>query len=110
MADVVRRMKAKSLRVQRTDTPVTAYVVSFQDRDPVLAQKGARALTAAWMRANVETGSSVIDVLDPASYPESPAWPNRSVIGFIGLLAGSVTGLAIAGFGRRSAHPAGLAG
>jgi hypothetical protein len=101
MGDVVRRMKAKSLRVQMVDGPVSAYVVSFQDGDPVMAQRGARALVAASMRANVESGSSVIEVLDPPSYPGSASYPNRMTMGIVGLIGGLVVGLVGARFRRR---------
>jgi capsular polysaccharide biosynthesis protein len=106
MADVVRRMKAKRLRVQMVDAPVTAYVISFQDGDPVMAQRGTRALVAAWMRANVETGSSVIEVLDPASFPGSPSYPNRGLMVAMGLVVGLVGGLVMARFGK--SRPGGL--
>ena len=65
-----------------------AFSVGFLATDPAVARAVTRELT----QAIIDESGGQLSVLDSASLPEMPLYPNRKVIAFIGLLAGTLLG------------------
>jgi hypothetical protein len=92
--DVARRMR-ESISVatnlpQRLTGAKGAFIVSFTYPDRWKAQHATRDLVARF------TGvpQSPTEVLDPASLPQSPGFPNRPAIAMLGTIVGIVLGVA----------------
>jgi hypothetical protein len=99
-----------------------AFVISFQDRDRIRAQAVVRELVTQFVEGHITEArarqtpdkdvqlavglmtSPSLEVLDPATLPESPVFPNRLVIGAVGLPAGLIAGVFV--LRRRRAVPA----
>lgn len=77
-----------------------AVVVSVPGEDPSTAQQINSELITLALRSDF---AKRIDVLDPATYPASPAFPNRPIISLLGLAAGILLGAATSRF--RTAAP-----
>jgi uncharacterized protein involved in exopolysaccharide biosynthesis len=111
IADVIRTMRERDVRLVMT--PPTVFQISFTYEDPLIAQAVVRefvtkATEAAFMdeRSRAAEGGDVklmadrkmgelVEVLDPASLPATPVWPNRLVIALLGLGSGLLFGIAI---------------
>jgi uncharacterized protein involved in exopolysaccharide biosynthesis len=79
----------------------SAFTVSFVSPDAVQAQRITRDLTALLIEENSHTASSMpgvltLGVLDPASVPDGPIYPNRLNIVVLGLVAGVLVAGAVA--------------
>ncbi|MEO8367706.1 MAG: hypothetical protein ABI806_00710 [Candidatus Solibacter sp.] len=93
---VTRKVRNQRIRVQvaAVNGGMTAYVVSFQYPDRFTAQRVTKDLVGQFV------GQAKTEVLDPASEPQTPSWPNRLTIPLMGVIAGALLGLA-AGYLRR---------
>lgn len=106
---VVDKMLDRDVRIE--PVPPSGFRISFTYGDPLIAQAVVRALvtrtvegyvTEARYRATTEGGEfkrmeefrvgEIVEVLDPASLPQAPIYPNRLVIAAIGLTAGLLLG------------------
>jgi uncharacterized protein involved in exopolysaccharide biosynthesis len=102
---VVENMR-KALRFQLMQTQgggVPAFTISFEYPDKFKAQAVVRELVASFFTQNRlergDEGSSaaeILKVLDPASLPQRPFFPNRLMMVAAGLLGGAVLGLLVA--------------
>jgi hypothetical protein len=90
MPKVVEKMRA-AIRAQNLPQQ-SALLVSFMYPDRYLAQAVTRELVARL------TGTLPAEVLDPASMPQKPNSPNRSLMAAVGLFAGTLLGLAASRF------------
>jgi len=94
MNDVVRKMRNERIRVQtvqlQQSTMGSAFVISFRYPDRWQAQRVTRDLMARFMGA----AQPATEVLDPASDPQAPSYPNRTMIALFGTVAGILLGLA----------------
>jgi uncharacterized protein involved in exopolysaccharide biosynthesis len=61
-----------------------AFAISFRYEEPAKAQAVVRELVARLAETNV-TAPETMTVLDPASFPQAPAGPNRLVLALLGL-------------------------
>ena len=80
-----------------------AFSISTTNPDPKLAQAMNRELIGKFTEQNVEVQrggdrrmGENLEVLDPASLPARPIFPNRAQFAFAGLCAGLVAGLTVA--------------
>jgi uncharacterized protein involved in exopolysaccharide biosynthesis len=91
LEDVIDTMRNRDLHIVRLAgrTGVEAVQVAFQGSTPREAQAVTRALTAQMLRVNPGAG---LEMLDPASLPLKPFWPNRLAITFLGVMGGLVAG------------------
>jgi uncharacterized protein involved in exopolysaccharide biosynthesis len=117
MEDVVRNMLARDLRIialnpgSGSSGAVSAFTISFSYSDRYKAQAVVREFVTAFTeqnvlraRANASQMSATLrdihmhkagenlEVLDPASFPEAPASPNRPIIALLGLAVGLLLG------------------
>jgi uncharacterized protein involved in exopolysaccharide biosynthesis len=109
MEDIVDDMRRRDLRIAPTETTefagsshLTSFQISFEYADRDKAQAVVRELVTEFTERIVEVervllrdnmpGSLKLEVVDPATLPESPVFPNRPAIAAIGLLAGVVLG------------------
>lgn len=90
MPKVVEKMRA-AIRAQNLPHQ-SALLVSFMYPDRYKAQAVTRDLVARI------TGTMPAEVLDPASMPQAPSSPNRSLMAAVGLFAGTLLGLAASRF------------
>ena len=88
----------RNLRVQVLNPG--AVLISFQDANREQAQAVVRDIVAHVIETNLRRGATVMEVLDPASLPDKPIWPNRAVLAGLGLLAGALLGAAWQVHGR----------
>ncbi len=90
MNDVVRKMR-ESIRVQRVPAGLVgdAFQISFQYPDRFRAQQATLDLVARFTGAP----QSTTEILDPASDPGAPVFPNRAVIALFGTIAGLAASL-----------------
>ena len=88
MEDVIAHLKRNLLVLISTGRGNTAFKVRFTDTDPVKAQKVTAAIMAGFAKQLPGT-----NVIDPASLPTRPGYPNREVIVAIGLAGGLALGL-----------------
>src|ERR1035437_740558 len=126
--EAVRQMSDHDLRIEALrDAPFggrpTAFLIAFEYSDPKkglacvravvskfvegtfpLEQYGTSAARDAPGRWNVP--DAYLEVLDPASMPETPISPDRVTISAAGGLAGLLLGIAIARARRRAPHSA----
>jgi uncharacterized protein involved in exopolysaccharide biosynthesis len=103
LEDVVENMRNKALRIQVAPVQnggVLAFVISCEYPDKLKAQAVVRELVSRFCEQNVVTqiahgpsGPENLGVLDPASLPQRPLFPNRPMIVTVGLLGGAVLGL-----------------
>jgi uncharacterized protein involved in exopolysaccharide biosynthesis len=102
LANVVGNMRrALSIKpAQSSRGRVTAFVISCEYPDRFKAQSVVRELVVEFIEQNVTTqrnqtpaAAATLQVLDPASLPERPCWPNRPMMISVGLLGGAVLGL-----------------
>jgi capsular polysaccharide biosynthesis protein len=99
--ELVRRMKSRDLRVSvlkpvRERVPGTALAVSFRYGDRYKAQAVVRQVVTRMLEENlaqVGRHPANLQVLDPASLPQSPAEPNRLAILTLGLGLGLAGGI-----------------
>lgn len=97
LEDVIDRMQ-RNIQVlpisSAGSTTIPAFAVQFNYADPLLAQKATNDLTSKFIEGNLRqpSGSMTLEVLDPASRPENPVFPNKPVIAFAGLLGGLALG------------------
>ncbi len=110
MEDIVREMRERAVRIEPTVVPgLTGLApgasrrISFEYADRYKAQAVVREFVTKFIEqnANLEresasTSAIVIEVLGPASLPESAVYPNRLAFAASGLIGGVLLGLAIA--------------
>ena len=97
MNDAARKMR-DSIRVQKVQAGLfaDAFMISFRYPDRFQAQQATRDLVARFTGAP----QSTTEILDPASDPSAPAFPNRALIALLGTIAGILLGLAASRFRR----------
>jgi LPS O-antigen subunit length determinant protein (WzzB/FepE family) len=87
----------KALRIQLLQTQgggVPAFSISCEYPDNLKAQAVVREVVARFFRLNQGPSAvEVLEVLDPASLPGRPFYPNRPVAVGVGLLGGAALGL-----------------
>ena len=103
LEDVVENMRNKALRFQLMQTQggsVPAFSISCEYPDNLKAQAVARELAYRFYRQNIAiqraqgpSAQENLEVIDPASLPGRPFYPNRPVAVGVGLLGGAVLGL-----------------
>jgi uncharacterized protein involved in exopolysaccharide biosynthesis len=95
--DATRKMR-ESIRVQKVPAGLVAdaFVIRFQYPDRFQAQQATRDLAARFTGAP----QSTTEILDPASDPNGPAYPNRLTIVVLATAAGILLGLAASHFRR----------
>ena len=118
MEDVIERIR-HDVRFERIGSS-TAFYVTFQYSDAEQARRTEQALINVLMSANVTmrrasarlcpdlTGATGclpdrgynMEVLDPASLPKRPSWPNRPLIAATGLVGGLLLGVVTAAVAR----------
>jgi LPS O-antigen subunit length determinant protein (WzzB/FepE family) len=91
MNDATRRMR-ESINVRKVQAGLVAdaFVISFRYPDRFQAQQATRDLVTRFTGAP----QSATEILDPASDPAAPAYPNRLTIVVLATLAGILLGLA----------------
>ena len=89
MEHVIRDMRNRNIRISPHGND---FAVEFSYPDAALAQKTARDIVTALQRADAK-----LEVLDAASSPNAPAWPNRPMAIGVGLLIGLVAGMLCGG-------------
>ena len=74
-----------------------AFMVAFTDADPHKAQESVRRLLTQLVERNVseQQDRPTFEVLDPATLPGRPVYPNRLVIGAFGLPVGLLAGVLV---------------
>ena len=117
LEDVVENMRNKALRIQLLQTQggsVPAFLISCEYPDNLKAQAVVRELVTRFARQNVAiqraqgpSAEENLEVLDPASLPERPSFPNRPIIVTVGLFGGAALGLlaVLVWRGRREPAP-----
>jgi hypothetical protein len=108
--DVIESMKEKDIKVEmltRGPSGMT-FILSFVYPDRQIAQGVTQALVTKLVDANFQQALhrqalTNMDLLDPASLPQSPTAPNRQTIAILGLVVGLLGGLTFAWFRRRRA-------
>jgi len=100
LEDVIETMRTRDLQIIRVAgrTGAQALQVAFQGSTPREAQAVTQALTREMLRANPAAG---LAMLDPASLPQRPFWPNRLAITVLGLLGGLAAGVVMVAVRRR---------
>ena len=97
MHDVVRKMKYEHIRVQVLQPQQwakgAAFTISFRYPDRYKAQAVTRDLILRFITINAAPLSAT-EVLDPASFPQAPSSPNRTMIAVLGTVLGILLGLA----------------
>lgn len=103
LEDVLEQMKS-DIRISASPAivggrSVPAFELSFTYRDPAVASKVVNTLVGQFLYVNLETAQAqtqssgtTLEVLDPASKPERPVFPNRTAIAFAGLGGGVLVG------------------
>jgi len=101
MHDVALKMRNEHIRVGKVQlgpsAKLTAFTVSFRYTDRFAAQRVTRALVTRFLGSAPQSGT---EVLDPASDPQAPSYPNRLQIAIVGTVAGILLGLAASRFRR----------
>ena len=109
MEDIVDNMRRRDLRIAPTEiagfdgsSHLTSFQISFEYADRDKAQAVVRELVTnltedivrleRGLQRDKMPGSLMLEVVDPATLPESPVSPYRPAIAAIGLLAGIVLG------------------
>ena len=77
-----------------------AFLISYEYPDKLKAQAVVRELVSSFIQQNAATQSTrqpsaveSLEILDPPSLPQGPAFPNRPNIVAVGLFGGAVLGL-----------------
>jgi LPS O-antigen subunit length determinant protein (WzzB/FepE family) len=110
LEDIITDMR-RNIRIQQLPVSPAAFAVSFDYTDRYKAQAVVRSTITKFMEANVaeqrkratspgQPGGTVLEVLDPASFPAVPSSPNRGQIAVFGSVVGILLGLVVA-FARR---------
>ena len=90
---LARQIKVSGVKILGSGRRI--FRIEFLDDDPKTAQLVANEVTDSILtehaRVNAASGK-MLSVLDRAPLPEGPLYPNRPVIGFIGLLIGATIG------------------
>ena len=97
MHDVVQKMRNEHIRVQGVEG--AALTISFTYPDRVLAQTVTRDLVARII-TTTDAPPSATEVLDSASLPQEPIYPNRLNIAALGTVVGILLGLTASRFHR----------
>jgi uncharacterized protein involved in exopolysaccharide biosynthesis len=109
LEDVIEQMKKTDIRIEIMGTkpetkPFSAFVVSFRNPDPAVAQKTTSALIARLADANAKPATGImnasLDLLDPANLPKEPASKSQWKIALAGLALGLLAGILASAFGR----------
>ena len=96
MSDVTRKMRGEFIRVQVVQAgPAAAFTISFRYSDRRESQEVTRELVS--LLVGPQTGNEVVDA---ASLPEAPSYPNRLNIALLGTVVGLLLGLAASRFRR----------
>ena len=103
LEDVVQNLRNRRIQIRMLGTPNSqapsgAFAISFNGEDPRQAQAVTGELTAQFVDALKD--SAPLEVLDPASLPQSAFSPNRPAWLAAGLLLGIVSGLVLLGIRR----------
>jgi len=105
LEEVVQQMR-RDIRIQSARGQIPAFTVQFEYPDRFKAQAVVRELVARFIDANLAApAGATLEVLDPASLPASPFYPNRLTITALGLAAGSLLGFLIGLFRARPPTP-----
>jgi uncharacterized protein involved in exopolysaccharide biosynthesis len=101
MHDVVRKMRDEYIRLQtvqvRPRFKGAAFTISFRYSDRVVAQTVTRDLVTRFLTITGEPLSAT-DVIDSASLPQEPIYPNRLSMAVLGTVAGILLGLGVSLF------------
>jgi uncharacterized protein involved in exopolysaccharide biosynthesis len=110
MEDIIQSMRTQDIRISPLQPAggrvANAFQIQFSYADPVRAQAVTRALAARMMELTAAKGgapdrpAAELEVLDPASLPDQPIYPNRLAIAAFGLIGGLATGLILIGARR----------
>jgi hypothetical protein len=112
LEDIIQDMR-RAIRIEPTTSARRTYTISFEYTDRFKAQAVVRELVTKYMEVNAFSernagrperglpGSIVMEVVDPASDPQTAVSPNRALIAGIGFAAGLPLGLLIAFLRRR---------
>jgi hypothetical protein len=77
-----------------------AVIIQYVSDDPATAQKVTQELSSGFIDQNMlgrrGSTSMTLELLDPASLPRNPAFPNRPLITTVGLAAGLAVGVILA--------------
>jgi capsular polysaccharide biosynthesis protein len=104
--DIVQTMRNRDIRIRSVGGDLPAFTVQFLYPDRFKSQAVVRELVARFIQTNLSRpGSFVLEVLDPASLPAAPVFPNRLTITALGLAAGILLGFLIACFRPRPPNP-----
>jgi hypothetical protein len=111
--DVVREMRARTY-VSVVANHAGAFKVSYRGSSPEQARLVANLLVSRIIDANVEardaghvSGPSRLEVLDPATLPQRPRFPNRPMMMTVGTFLGVMLGLfafQLTAWSKRSAN------
>ena len=93
-----RRIQIRMLGTPNSQAPSLAFSISFNGEDPRQAQAVTSELTAQFVDALKD--SAPLEVLDPASLPQSAFSPNRPAWLAAGLVLGIAAGLVLLGIRR----------
>ena len=87
MEDVIDRMR-RAVQIERLKGSANGFTISFSYPDRFLANRTNRDLVNLMEKESADR----LEVLDPASMPQSPISPRRSVVVGMGLFAGLLLG------------------
>jgi len=85
------------LRITPTLEPdAKAVVISFVDSRPLMAQKVAQLVASMLVQNSLMRNSSIkVELLDPASLPVDPSFPDRPIAAVVGLFLGLACAIAM---------------
>jgi capsular polysaccharide biosynthesis protein len=97
LEDVIERMRKKDIHIAAKQGEINAFQVSFSSTDPARAQ-AVTAILINRLSHNVpiNPGHS-LEVIESPQLPKAPVAPNRVLIAALGLAAGIIVGLVVAG-------------
>ncbi|MBI2680819.1 MAG: hypothetical protein HYX25_07420 [Candidatus Solibacter usitatus] len=102
MDDIIVKMRRDiSIAIQGP----SSFEVSFDYPDPAQAQQTNAALIGRLMDESVTAGFAGLRAIEKPSTPQSPNWPNRTVITGLGLNAGILMGAIVAWARRPKTKP-----
>jgi uncharacterized protein involved in exopolysaccharide biosynthesis len=82
--DVIEEMK-KNITIQPLGANVAAFKIQFNYSDPHLAQQVTQGLVARFLDENFRPHGVTLQILDAASLPQSPFYPNKPLIIGVGV-------------------------
>jgi uncharacterized protein involved in exopolysaccharide biosynthesis len=105
MEEIIGNMRANDLRIEHTPGPILAVRIFFAYADPLKAQAVVKEIVTKFIEANgvierrrnrgeTRAGTIVMDVLDPASLPEDPLFPQPAATMAAAAGAGAGAGIA----------------